>query len=144
MPKAFNIKVGKQIRRTISLTCKEGEIWMAEYDVENSRINNMHNFMHQHKVKIWSFLRFDYIGESEFRLGVYKSYGLETNYRGDISNSCLIKQERFEESEYIVGEDETEREKALAQLGFSYNRNGQMYYKCLITNSNVCKKMEKN
>lgn len=124
--KTFGCNIGPQI----SITCKEGHTWLAGYDNKLRKINSLEEFMKQHKVKQQSILMFEYIGRSEFAVTIYPPFGLEADYRFNTQHHCkrTVLNERFKAKEYIVGEDDMEREKSLALFYFNGMLDRSNYY----------------
>lgn len=131
MPIAFHNKFGRHLADNITLICPEEHIWLVEYDKENRKLIGMEEFLRQHKVKIWSLLIFDYLGESTFCVTLFKSCGLEIEHGSE--TKCLVKDDSFKKSEYIVGLDEVESEKAQALCFFNGLQNGSVYYETVMT-----------
>lgn len=95
-------------------------MWEGSYDKSSRKLFGLEKFMKSHHVKQMYTLLLDYHGNGKFSIMIYNSCGMEVDFSECGWKTCVNAPDNIKDSEFILGLDTLEDEKA--QMCFFFQR----------------------
>lgn len=138
IPKSFVAEFGKILSSRVRIKCKKFE-WKAKYDKDLKLLYGMRRFMKYYEIKMYGVVQFDYYGNDQFGVRVFKNYAIESNYRMMTPLQFLRSKKcrKWREDEYIIDGLSLQYQMSIALWSFNAFMNYVDYFEIRVNNVHI-------